>query len=115
MCDPSPLRTTSVNGADADITFESWDHVLFKIHSVNLRCTSEGFAPPDGTLKPDENHEIVPLTEPAEVLDLLFQHMYPQPQPDLRKIKFEVLAQVAEAAEKYQVYSAMQICRIRME
>jgi hypothetical protein len=95
------------------VTFESCDKILFKIHRNNLKTHSEGFTPPDGTLSP--NAEVVSLSERAQVLELLFQYMYPQRPPDLRKLDFKVLADVAEAVEKYQVYAAMEICNIRME
>jgi hypothetical protein len=37
--------------------------------------------------------------------------MYPQRAPDLKTIKFKVMAGVAKAAEKYQVYAAMELCK----
>lgn len=101
----------SVNAADSDITFESCDHVLFKVHRTNLECHSEGFSPPPGTSLFDE---IVPLPESSEVLDLLFQYMYPQRQPDLTAIPFNIIAGLAEAVEKYQVYAAMGVCSTKM-
>jgi hypothetical protein len=94
------------------VTFESCDRVLFKVHRNNLKTHSEGFAPPDGTLSPNE---VVSLSESAEVLELLFQYMYPQRNPDLKRVEFKVVADVAEAAEKYQVYAAMGFCNIYME
>lgn len=57
---------------------------------------------------------MVDLTEPAATLELLFQYMYPQRQPDLNEIDLPLLAELAEAVEKYQVYSAMDICKIFM-
>ena len=106
------LNGPSVSAADSDVTFESCDKVLFKVHRKNLECGSEGFAPPDGTVSADEP---VPLSESAEVLELLFQYMYPQRIPDLGVVKFELVAGVAEAAEKYQVYAAMGFCKPYME
>jgi hypothetical protein len=58
--------------------------------------------------------EVVPLLESAIVLELLFKYMYPQRTPDLKKVEFTVLAKLAEAAEKYQVFGAMDICNTRM-
>ena len=79
-----------------------------------MKITSEGFFPPDGTATaPSE--EIIPLTEDAGTLDLLFQFMYPQKQPDLREIGTETLIELAEAAEKYQVFAAMETCSRQME
>ncbi|KZP05904.1 hypothetical protein FIBSPDRAFT_832205 [Athelia psychrophila] len=97
---------------DSDITFKSCDEILFKVHCANLKSSSEGFSPPEGTTA---ETEVVSLTENGATLELLFQHMYPQRQPDLRKFEFKQLEDLAEAAEKYQVYTAMEICHARME
>ncbi|KZP06300.1 hypothetical protein FIBSPDRAFT_805060 [Athelia psychrophila] len=97
---------------DADITFRSCDGILFKVHRKNLEVVSEGFSPPEGT---SSQSEIVPLTEDGATLNLLFQYMYPQRQPDLTKIDFKRSSELAEAAEKYQVYAAMASCNVRME
>lgn len=103
-----------VHADDADITFASSDHILLRVHSVNLSCNSEGFAPPIGTSAPS-TQEVVQLTETCRVLELLFQFMYPQRSPDLSVIEFDLFLEVAEEAEKYQVFSAMQICAMEME
>lgn len=104
-------HTIPVDAADSDIIFKSNDHVVFKVHRSNLECHSEGFSPPGGTSSYDE---IVPLPESSEVLDLLFQYMYPRRQPDLTAIPFNTIVDLAEAAEKYQVYAAMGICNMKM-
>jgi hypothetical protein len=41
--------------------------------------------------------------------------MYPMRQPDLRRVKFATLVSLSEAAEKYQVFAAMEICTLHME
>ncbi|KAF7973117.1 hypothetical protein HWV62_16238 [Athelia sp. TMB] len=109
-----PVWDPPVCANDADITFASCDKVLFKIHSSNMKAHSEGFSPPDGT-SISTSDEIVPLTEHAATLDLLFQFMYPKKQPDLRKLDTESLLELAEAAEKYQVFAAMETCSRQME
>ena len=96
---------------DADVTFRSCDGTLFKVHRKNLETNSEGFSPPPDT---SSREEIVSLTENGDTLDLLFQYIYPQRQPDLTEIDFKQLAELAEAAEKYQVFSAMTICNVHM-
>ncbi|KZP16107.1 hypothetical protein FIBSPDRAFT_794853 [Athelia psychrophila] len=112
----SPAPTDRVSECfckdDSDITFRSCDGILFKVHRKNLESCSEGFSPPDGTIA---EAEVVSLTEDGATLELLFQYMYPQRHPDLRKIQFEQLAELSEAAEKYQVYTAMETCHDRME
>jgi len=40
--------------------------------------------------------------------------MYRQPQPDLKDMDFDILAGVAEAAEKYQVFAAISLCKLWM-
>ncbi|KAJ7770352.1 hypothetical protein B0H14DRAFT_349951 [Mycena olivaceomarginata] len=95
---------------DADITISSSDGVTFKVHRKHLEVHSDVFA--DAALanatRPDNaGGEIVKLSETSAVLDLLFQYMYRQPQPDLKSVEFPVFAGLAEAAEKYVVYSAL--------
>ncbi|RDB27116.1 hypothetical protein Hypma_004609 [Hypsizygus marmoreus] len=100
----------AVNSEDADVAFKSSDGVLFRIHSFNLKACTEGFAPPEhSTFK-----EIVPLTEVSSTLELLFQFIYPIPQPDLALLEFPVLNSLSEAVEKYQVFPAMNICKAYM-
>ncbi|KAF9458531.1 hypothetical protein BDZ94DRAFT_1301170 [Collybia nuda] len=105
------LHSEKFNAIDADIIFKSFDNVHFKIHRKNLESCTGGF-PPAGF---ETLGEILPLTESASTLELLFQFIYPMPQPNLRSCTFEILAAVAEAAEKYQVYSAIYICVLIME
>lgn len=60
------------------------------------------------------SNEIVTLTETSTTLELLFQYIYRQPQPNLEGLDFKDLNSLAEAAEKYQVFSAMEVCRLFM-
>lgn len=60
------------------------------------------------------NNEIVTLSERSSTLDMLFHYIYRKPQPDITELSFEELSMLAEAAEKYHVYSAMEVCRILM-
>jgi hypothetical protein len=57
---------------------------------------------------------MVQLTEPANVLAILFAFLYPKAPPDLRGESFEVLAAVAEAVGKYEVFSAVEFCNERL-
>ena len=77
---------------------------------------SECFASADeiSSLSSQREIEVVPLSEPSLVLGLLLQYMYRRPQPDLKTVNFVTLAALAEAAEKYEVYSAMTVCSIYM-
>ncbi|KAF8988976.1 hypothetical protein BDQ17DRAFT_1314540 [Cyathus striatus] len=96
----------------ADLILQSCDEKLFHTHSISLAMLSHGFPL---TLSPVER-EIVKLEETSEVLEILLRFMHPmQEQPDLRELSIELLAGVAQAAEKYLVYLAMQACSLRMQ
>ncbi|KAG5718458.1 hypothetical protein E4T56_gene8762 [Termitomyces sp. T112] len=99
------------NAPDADLLFRSSNNILFRIHSRNLEVTSGGFPPAHFA----HSNEHIDLTEDSSTLELMFHFVYPRSQPNLEKITFEALAQLAEAVEKYQVYPAMQLCKIHME
>ncbi|PFH51731.1 hypothetical protein AMATHDRAFT_58584 [Amanita thiersii Skay4041] len=106
-------RSTSerFHDPDAGVIFQSVDGVKYRIHHKNLECSSNGFPPME--LGSNEK-EVASLSEESKILDLLFVFMYPEPQPDLEKLSFDVLAALAEAAERYQVFSAMAMCKVHM-
>ncbi|KAF5380020.1 hypothetical protein D9615_006292 [Tricholomella constricta] len=105
-----PRVSERFNAQDAEIVFQSADDVKFYIHRQNLVACTEGFSPPD----PATFDDVVHLSESSSTLELLFRFIYPEPQPDLEEIDFSVLIMLAEAAEKYQVYSAVNICSIHL-
>jgi len=109
----SPRVSERFNAADSDIILQSSDEIMFKVHRKNLEVHSEGFAGAN-SISPasSSNDERVFLTEASAVLDLLLQHMYRQFDPDLKEVDFATLLSIAEAAEKYQVRSAIRICNI---
>ncbi|KAJ7496494.1 hypothetical protein FB451DRAFT_197256 [Mycena latifolia] len=113
------MATTQISerfcSSDADMAVLSSDRVLFKVHRKNLEVHSDIFADATSTTKPENGDDIVHLSESSDVLDLLFQYMYRQPQPDLDTVEFPIFAGLAEAAEKYVVYSALTLCRMKMK
>ncbi|GLB39476.1 hypothetical protein LshimejAT787_0606380 [Lyophyllum shimeji] len=107
-----PRRTSErFCAGDADVTFVSSDNVVFRAHRKNLDVAAAAFPPSEF----DTHGEEVPLTEDSATLELLFQYIYPQRHPDLESTPFDTLAPLAEAAEKYEVFAAMNICKIRMK
>ncbi|EDR01410.1 uncharacterized protein LACBIDRAFT_295590 [Laccaria bicolor S238N-H82] len=96
--------------AAADVVFQSSDGVLFRVYRSRLEANTGGFAP----AKIPTLDEVVVLSEPAEVLELLFQFTHPSRQPSVLNLEFDLLFALAEAAEKYEVYGAMNTCNIRM-
>ncbi|KAF9458523.1 hypothetical protein BDZ94DRAFT_1173489 [Collybia nuda] len=100
-----------VNASDADIVFKSADNVLFNIHRKNLEATTGAFP----VFEASKQGQSVLLNESSTTLDLMFQYIYPMPQPDIPSLAFEALALLTEAVEKYRVFPAMLICKIHMQ
>ncbi|KAK7450524.1 hypothetical protein VKT23_012833 [Stygiomarasmius scandens] len=57
---------------------------------------------------------VIPLSETAAVLEILFQYIYPETAPALNDLPFETLLEVAKAAEKYDIYLARSACVLEM-
>ena len=96
-----------------DVILRSSDGVEYGAHSANLEIYSGGF-PPAASTKVSQG-EIVQMPETSVVLKLLLHYMHNDRQPDSSKITFSVLYPLAEAVEKYMVFSAMEVCKIRMQ
>ncbi|KAG5637537.1 hypothetical protein H0H81_004234 [Sphagnurus paluster] len=107
------IRSALFNAHDADITFRSADKIFFKIHSQNLKTNTGGFSAyiSSGT----SGDAIAELKESSATLETIFQFIYPARHPSLEKTDFATLKVLAEAAEKYQVFAAMNFCYIRMK
>ncbi|KAG6827491.1 hypothetical protein H0H92_011567 [Tricholoma furcatifolium] len=99
------------NSPDADVTFRSADGVIFKLHSSILKTSTENLDVRRGT----RHTEPVVLDETSDALTTLFQFVYPSLHPDLEGLDFPHLLSIATAAEKYRVYSAMNVCKIRIK
>ncbi|TFK58642.1 hypothetical protein BDN72DRAFT_781806 [Pluteus cervinus] len=95
-----------------DVVIRSSDGQLHGAHSRNLEMYSGGF-PPASLANPDQVNTIE-LTETSEIITLKLKYVHNQRQPDSRKIGFEVMKELAEAVEKYQIYSAMEVCSLHM-
>jgi hypothetical protein len=97
--------------ANADITLQSSDNILFKFYKKQLEVHSGAFAGAESFTATDEP---VMFTEPSEIVDLLLQLMSRQEHPDLRSVDFDTLDLLAEAVEKYDVFSYKQECKSLM-
>ena len=98
-----------VNFSDADVTFLSSDNVTFKLHRKYLEATTGGFP----SAEFETQGELVRLTEPSSVLEVMFQFVYPRRHPKLDKQDFSTVLAIAEAVEKYEVFSAINTCETR--
>jgi len=95
----------------ADIVLVSSDGHRFGTHCKNLGEFTGGFpldiAPANG--------EDVPMPDlNAEALSLFLRYVHHHRQPDLSRVSFSCLSQLAEAVEKYDVYSATEVCKVQM-
>jgi hypothetical protein len=93
-----------------DVVLKSSDGELFGAHQRNLEMYTEGFPIAGSTVVSDP----VSLEETAEVLHLLLRYTHHIRLPRLDKISFVLLVSLAEAVEKYMIYSAMETCRMQM-
>ncbi|TFK67444.1 hypothetical protein BDN72DRAFT_770637, partial [Pluteus cervinus] len=96
-----------------DVVIRSSDGQLHGTHSKNLEMYSGGF-PPASLADPNQINTIE-LTETSEIVTLMLKYVHNQRQPDSEKIKFRVMKDLAEAVEKYQIYSAMEVCKLHMK
>ncbi|TFK38530.1 hypothetical protein BDQ12DRAFT_705474 [Crucibulum laeve] len=97
---------------NADVIIRSSDNMHFHIHRKYLEANTGAFPPSEFETGKDE---VVALTESSVTLELLFSFIYPQRYPELEDVPFEIIEPLAEAAEKYEVFSAMYICHLRMK
>ncbi|KAF9472587.1 hypothetical protein BDN70DRAFT_886834 [Pholiota conissans] len=94
-----------------DIVLQSSDGVIFGAHMKNLAEFSEAFPRKDSVVV-DEDVPI--LEESADVLKLMLQFMHHAPHPSLRNVPFTLLSSLAEAVEKYTIFSAIELCKVHM-
>ncbi|KAF9524872.1 hypothetical protein CPB83DRAFT_945509 [Crepidotus variabilis] len=96
--------------ATIDVILKSSNGKLIGSHQAGLNQYSDAF-PAVGF----EVTEPVELSETADVLQLMLYFMHHVRQPELKNLDFKVLAGLAEAAEKYSIFTAMDLCKIHME
>ncbi|KAF8650290.1 hypothetical protein AX16_005318 [Volvariella volvacea WC 439] len=96
---------------DADIIICSADGVEFQLHKRNLEVCCGAFPPSSHPTM----GEVVHLTESGATLEMLFQFVYSRQQPDWEALEFSKLQDLAEAVEKYEIHTAMYLCKMLMK
>ncbi|KAH0578074.1 hypothetical protein H2248_005538 [Termitomyces sp. 'cryptogamus'] len=99
---------------EADLILVSSDGVSFAAHARNLERYSEGF-PPSSFNSGEPDSQVVYLNESSNTVRLLLQYMHLRPQPDIEKLPFRELEELANAAEKYLIFNAMMVCKLCMK
>ncbi|KAF6742935.1 hypothetical protein DFP72DRAFT_829217, partial [Ephemerocybe angulata] len=87
-----------------DLVLKSSGGKLIGAHRTNMEHFSDGFPTCDSVTSTSEP---VPLTEDGETLTLLLKFMHKHKYPGLTPMDAPSVFALAEAAEKYMVYSAM--------
>ncbi|TFK67448.1 hypothetical protein BDN72DRAFT_822344 [Pluteus cervinus] len=98
-----------------DVIIQSSDGLLHGAHSRNLELYSGAFPSTSFASPADCEVNILELTETSEVVVLMLKYVHNRQQPNSEEIKFEVMVDLAEAVEEYQIYSAMEVCRLHMK
>jgi hypothetical protein len=104
----TPIVISECNLA-VDVILASSDGVHFGFHTQNILIFAGAFPACD-----TEDSNVISLSESADVVSLLLQYMHQQRQPDSSKFKFDILSRLADAVEKYNVFSAIEVCNIHM-
>ena len=104
------MNDKTVSLYDSDIEIHLANGFIFQLHHVVLGMTTGAF--PGSKL--DTGGEMVQLIEPANMISILFAFLYSKVPLDLHGEGFEVVAALAEAFGKYEVFSAVQACNERL-
>ena len=94
-----------------DLVLVSSDGKRFGTHSKNLGEFTGGF-PLD--IAPSNGEEVQMPDLGSKALSLFLQYIHHHRHPDLSDVPFATLAELAEAVEKYDLYSATEICKLQM-
>ncbi|KAG5644260.1 hypothetical protein DXG03_008798 [Asterophora parasitica] len=99
---------------DAELYILSVENTVFRIHLQRLEMAPKFPYRSPNYIQGNTYVIAYKVPEKAAVLELMFQFIYPWRQPALGNLDYEVLAELAEAVEKYEVYPAQQICHDMM-
>lgn len=89
--------------------FKSCDQDYFSLNRKDVEAHTGALIPESWS-----TNSTVDLPETSTVLTVLFQFVGARKHPKLLNEKFEFLAEIAKAAEKYKIFSAMNTCSERM-
>ncbi|KAE9403017.1 hypothetical protein BT96DRAFT_990662 [Gymnopus androsaceus JB14] len=107
----SPRLLNALFNGPGDVVILSADNIEFHLYQKYLEYGAKGF-PPAGT--PTDPNDLPRLPESSEILEVLFQFMYPQHYPSLSGLEFEKLMLLAQAAEKYEVFALRNACQFQL-
>ena len=105
---PEKSAEAPFDDPQADLILQSSDEVHFRVFKLILSLASPIFKdmfsiPSPPSKKPDDEVQVVHLTEHSTALDVFLRHMYPVRSPNGDKLLYASI--LAEFARKYQVES----------
>lgn len=107
----SEVRKFSVS-TQTTAAFVSCDKRVFHVEREDLDRMTHFMPPPNAFIPPAPPPK---LLEDSYTLELLFRFVNSEEDIDLDRPSFSTVAALAEAAQKYQVYSATTVCRQYMK
>ncbi|KAJ3756485.1 hypothetical protein EV360DRAFT_47877, partial [Lentinula raphanica] len=92
-----------------DVSFRSSDGVIFRIDQWRLALMTDAFPPASSGCRPEGVVQL--YDEDSETLEMLFVFLYPNLSiPDIGALPYDALVKLLNAADKYALTSAIEIC-----
>lgn len=109
-----PKVSDTFNFEDSDISLQSCDGILFKVHQRNLSAWSEVFDNMFASRHMHSDGEPLQLSESSEELDILFRFFYPALHPDTVSWDLQQSFKIGPSAQKYGVATIAQLVQYRI-
>ena len=106
----TPYKVIADCPLQTDLVLVSSDGHRFGTHMKNLGEFTGSFPL---HITPTHGEEVQPDLD-SKALPLFLQYVHHHRQPDLSLVPFITLKALAEAVEKYEVYSLTEICKVKM-
>ncbi len=99
-----------------DVIIECSDGASHGAHARNLEFHCDSFPLRSFDSDPDLNNPVeeIIVAEDGETMALLCKFIHRQKQPDLETLEWPQFAKLAAAVEKYGVFAAMEVCKMKM-
>ncbi|KAF9495927.1 hypothetical protein BDN71DRAFT_806873 [Pleurotus eryngii] len=99
-----------------DVNIKCSDGTSYGAHARNLEFHCDSFPLRSFDSDPDPNDlvEEIIVEEDGQTMALLCKFIHRQRQPDLETLDWPQFAKLAAAVEKYGVFAAMEVCKMKM-
>ena len=107
----TPYKVIADCPLQTDLVLVSSDGHRFGTHMTNLGEFTGSFPL---QITPGNGEEVQMPDLDSKALSLFLKYVHHHRQPDLSNVPFTIITELAEAVEKYDVYSATEICKVQM-